>query len=273
MKPLSRPHYLRNVVAVLAFGPLLIPLWIMISTAFTNTASLADGESVPFFGLDLGNFVRAWNEIDLLRALINTLILVIVNVGASVLVTPIIAYGLVKVPWAGSRVLIAAGIAVIVLPFQVTMLPLYFVWDRLGLVGTFLPLVIPPFFGSVFFVILARQFMLDIPSELSEAAKIDGASHWQILTQIMLPLLKPLLAIVATLQFTWTWVDFLGPLIYLRSPDSFTLAVSLYAFFGQNGTQWGPLMAACTLFAVPAILVFIAGQRFFIAPDMSTGLK
>lgn len=273
MRSRSRQNTTRNIIALLAFGPLLVPLGIMVSTAFTNTESLGEGESVPFFGVDLGNFVRAWNEIDLLQALTNTLILVVLNVAASVLVTPIIAYGLVKVPWAGSRVLLAVGIAIIVLPFQVTMLPLYFVWDRLGLVGTLLPLVIPPFFGSVFFVILARQFMLDIPSELSDAAKIDGASHWQILTQIMLPLLKPLLAIIATLQFTWTWVDFLGPLIYLRNPDSYTLAVSLYTFFGQNGTQWGPLMAACTLFAIPAVLVFIAGQRFFIAPDLSSGLK
>lgn len=271
MSRLSR-RALVNLFALFAFGPMLVPLLVMVATAFTETGSLP-GDSVNLLGLEVGNFALAWQQTDLLRASLNTAILVVLNVGAAVLVSPIVAYGLTKIPWAGAKWLLVSGLTVIALPFQVTMLPLYFVWDRLGLVGTLVPLVLPHFFGTVFFIFLARQFLLDIPTELSEAAILDGASHRQILFHVMIPLLKPLLAVIATLQFTWTWVDFLGPLIYLRHPDSFTLAISLFAFFGQNGTQWGPLMAACAMFALPAVLVFLVGQRFFIAPEAAVGIK
>lgn len=272
MTRLSR-RALFNLFALAAFAPMLVPVSVMVVTAFTQTQQIGPGQSVPFLGLEWGNFAIAWQQTDLLRATFNTLLLVVLNVAAAIIVSPIVAYGLTKIPWRGSRVLLVIGLSVIALPFQVTMLPMYAVWDRLGLVGTLVPLILPPFFGTVFFIFLARQFFLDIPKELSEAAVIDGANHLQILRHIMLPLIKPLLVIIATLQFTWTWIDFLGPLIYLRTPESFTLAISLFAFFGQQGTAWGPLMAACTMFAVPAVVVFLVGQRFFIAPDVSAGIK
>lgn len=272
MRNVSR-RFLINLLAFVAFGPMLVPLAIMVVTALTETGGPSQSTSIPFLGMELGNFATAWEQTDLVRAAANTGLLVVLNVSAAVLVSPIVAYGLTKVSWAGSRWLMLAGLSVIALPFQVVMLPLYFVWDRLGLVGTFLPLVLPPFFGSVFFIFLARQFMLDIPSELSEAAILDGASHFQTFVFVMLPLLRPLLAVIATLQFTWTWIDFLGPLIYLRSPENFTLAISLFSFFGQNGTAWGPLMAACVLFAMPAVLVFLVAQRYFVQLDLSSGIK
>lgn len=272
MNRLSR-RVLFNLFALAAFGPMLIPIGVMVVTALTETSTLGPDDSVRFMGLELGNFAAAWEATNLLRATVNTAILVVLNVSAALIISPIIGYGLTKIPWRGANVLLVVGLSMIALPFQVTMLPLYAMWDRLGFVGTLVPLVVPQFFGTVFFIFLARQFLLAIPQELSEAAFLDGASHLKILWHIMMPLLKPLLAVIATLQFTWTWIDFLGPLIYLRTPDSFTLAVSLFAFFGQTGTAWGPLMAACTMFAIPAVLVFLVGQRFFIAPDMSSGLK
>lgn len=139
--------------------------------------------------------------------------------------------------------------------------------------GTFWPLVLPPLFGNAFFIFLSIQFIRGIPTELFDAARVDGASNLQVFRLVVLPVIKPLLVLIGTLQFTATWVDFLGPLLYLRDPQYFTLAVSLYNFFGQNGIDWGPLLAACTLFTAPAVIVFLFGQRYFFASGLTSGIK
>jgi multiple sugar transport system permease protein len=164
-------------------------------------------------------------------------------------------------------------IATMILPAQVTMIPLFILFSKLGWYGGYLPLIVPHFFGSAFFIFLLRQFYLTIPQEISDAARIDGCSEWGIWWRIMLPLVKPALATVALFTFLGTWNDFTGPLIYINDQSKYTLAYGLQQFLGAYGSQWGRLMAASVVFTLPVILLFFLLQKVFIKGVVTTGLK
>ena len=159
------------------------------------------------------------------------------------------------------------------LPFQVTMIPLFVIFSKVNLIDTILPLVLPTFFGDAFFIFLLRQFFLSIPHELREAAVIDGANHFDIYSRIVMPLARPALATVIIFSFLWTYTDFQGPLIYLTSEDHFTLSLGLRGFFAAHGAQWNYMMAASFLFTLPVVILFFFAQRTFIEGIVTTGLK
>ena len=159
------------------------------------------------------------------------------------------------------------------LPSQVTLIPLYLIFRDLGWVGTFLPLVVPHFFGNALYVFLLRQFLLTIPLELSDAAKIDGASELGILWYIMIPLMRPALAVVALFTFVQTYRDFLGPLIYLQNQQDWTISLGLKLFQNMYGAQWQLMMAASTLAMLPTIVLFFFTQKTFVRGIALTGLK
>ena len=221
----------------------------------------------------LENFGAATTSMPLVRYLGNTAMLVVLNIVGILFSCPLVAYSLAKLRWTGRDPLFIVVLATMMLPPQVTMIPLYKLWNDVGAVGTFWPLLLPPFFGSAFYIFLLRQFFLGIPDELLEAARIDGASEFRIYWQIVLPLAKPALATVAVFQFMATWTDFMLPLLYLNDPDKYTLSIGLYSFFGEHGVEWGPLMGACLLFTLPAIGIFLVAQRYFIQGISVSGLK
>ncbi len=159
------------------------------------------------------------------------------------------------------------------IPVQVTFIPLYLLWDKFHAIGTFAPLIIPQFLGTPFFIFLLRQFFLGVPDALREAALIDGASELRTYFKIMLPQAKPALATVAVFQFVATWTDFFLPLVYLNDSSKYTLSIGLYSFFGEHGVAWGPLMAACLYFTVPALVIFMVAQRYFVRGITLTGMK
>jgi multiple sugar transport system permease protein len=163
------------------------------------------------------------------------------------------------------------------LPGQVTMIPLYMLFARLGWVDTFLPLVVPAFFGSPFYIFLLRQFFLTIPREYDEAAMLDGASRLRIYWSIVLPLARPAMATVALFAFVGTWNDFFGPLIYLNSPDMATLTLGLNMLksqvVGTGATQWNLLMAGAVLVMLPNIVVFLLAQKYFVKGIAVGGLR
>ncbi len=203
----------------------------------------------------------------------NTLIVTgLVILGVLVSSAPV-AYGFAKIPWPGRDVVFLLVLATMMVPYQVMMIPLYLVFSTLGWVGGFKPLTVPAFFGDAFSIFLLRQFFLGIPHELSEAARIDGASELRIFLRIIVPLSKPALATVALFAFVATWQDFLAPLIYLQDTSKFTLSVALYTLLGEHGTQWQLLYAASFLVAVPPLLVFVLAQRTFIQGITMSGLK
>jgi multiple sugar transport system permease protein len=185
----------------------------------------------------------------------------------------LVAYGLARVHWPGRDVLFLLTLGTMLLPFEVTLVPLFIVFRTLGWVGTFLPLIVPSFFGSAFYIFLLRQFMMTLPMELSDAARIDGAGEFRIFWAIAVPLIRPALAVVALLQFLFAWGDFLGPLIYLTDQSTYTISLGLQQYNTQYGTEWGQLMAASTLLTIPVIILFFLTQRTFIQGITLTGLK
>lgn len=206
--------------------------------------------------------------------LTNTIIVCALGVLGAVLSNAVVAYGLAKVKWKGRDALFAMTLATMMVPFPVLMVPLYGVFKSLGLVGSLYPLWVPAFFGSAFNIFLMRQFFLTIPDELGEAARIDGCTEWGIFWRIILPLSRPVLAVVALFHFLSAWNDFMGPLLYLTRKHTFTLALALQNYQSQHGgVQWQYLMAASAVLIIPIIVLFFFTQKTFIKGIATTGIK
>ena len=210
----------------------------------------------------------------------NTLIVAVLGVAGTTFSSALVAYGFARLRFVGRRTLFVLMLSTMMIPFPVTMVPLFslFRWlgDHTGIawLGTFKPLWVPLWFGSAFNIFLLRQFFMTIPTELSEAARIDGCSELGIFWRIILPLSRPALAVVALFAFMAIWNDFLGPLVYLQRPEQFTLALGLQNFQSKaGGTSWHLLMAASTLVVLPMILLFFMAQKTFIEGIATTGTK
>lgn len=223
------------------------------------------------------NYVGALLAIPFAAYLWNTLLITGLNIGASLLSCTVVAYGFSRIRWPGRDVLFGLLLATMMLPPQVTMIPQFLIWRGLGQYDTYQPLWLPALFGTGFFVFLMRQFMLSIPRELDDAARIDGCGHPGILRHVIAPLVKPALAAVAVFQFVAAWNDFLGPLIYLSSEDKAPLSLGLFHFTASHFVgavgEVGLLMAASLLMVLPVLALFFFAQRTFIQGVTFTGLK
>ncbi len=221
------------------------------------------------------NYGEAIHEMrEFPRYLRNSIILCILTVIGTVISSSVVAYGFARVNWKGRDLLFLFVLGTMMIPFPVTMVPLYGLFRDLGFIGSLKPLWVPTFFGSAFNIFLLRQFYLTIPKELSEAARIDGCSEFAIFLRVILPLAKPAVTVVALFQFLYAWNDFLGPLIYLTDQKDFTLALGLQFFQSQQGgTQWHYLMAASALVLLPVLVLFFFTQRTFIEGVSMSGLK
>ena len=211
--------------------------------------------------LRLENYIDATNAIPFWQYLWNSTYYTIFATIGAVLSNTFIAYGFARVRWRGRNVVFIIVIATMMLPFQVRMIPLYILFAKLGWLNTFLPLIVPNFFGNAFYIFLMRQFMMTLPKELDDAARIDGASEWGIFWRIAVPLSKPAILTVAIFEIIHTWHDFIGPLVYLRHPTKYTLSIGLRLFFTQYGAEWGLLMAAAAMFTIPMVIFFFFAQR------------
>lgn len=205
----------------------------------------------------------------------NTAVITLVSVIGQVLSTTLVAYSFARLRWPGRDTLFALVLATMMIPGIVTMIPSFLVFARLPAFGfqgspnwinTFLPLTVPAFTGSAFFIFLMRQQMRGIPMELTEAAKIDGASELQIWWRIVVPLMKPVMAVIAIFTFQHAWEDFMGPLLYLQSESKYTLQLGLRQFEAAAGglPAWNELMAASLIVMIPVVVLFLAFQRYFI---------
>jgi len=271
-------HLVLIVLSLLFVSPLL---W-MISTAIKpiEETMTATPTLIPSKAL-WDNFPKAITygskELGYIPFLLyarNTLLVTILCVTGAVCSNAVVAYSFARLRWKGRDLFFAATLATMMIPFPVLMVPTFGLFKWLGWVGTFRPLWVPAFFGSAFSIFLLRQFFRTIPMELSEAAKIDGCSEFRIFTDVVLPLARPALAVVALFTFMGTWNDFMGPLIYLSDQETFTLSLGLQAYQSQHGgTQWNLLMAAATVVIAPVIVVFFFAQKAFIQGIATSGLK
>ncbi len=225
------------------------------------------------FGLKLANYPEGLAFIKFGRQLRNTLTICILSAIGCVLSCSMVAYGLARVPWRGRKLLFFLLLATMMIPPQVTMVPMFVVWAKLHVVNSYWPLVLPSFLAPAFFVFLLRQFFLSIPKDLTDAAKIEGCSEFGIYWRIVLPLAKPALATVALFAFLGAWNDYLGPLIYLSDESKYTLSLGIASFSSQYGSYPGMLMAVSTVMTVPIIILFFLTQRTFIQGITLTGMK
>ena len=235
--------------------------------------SIDDLEEAVKPGLEWSNYSRGLVFIPFAQQLKNTLIICLFTVIGTLLSSSLVAYGLAKIDWRGRNVLFIIILSTMMLPYQVIMVPLFAIFVRLGWVNTFLPLTVPAFLGNAFFIFLLRQFFMTIPRDLSEAAKLDGCSEFDIYRRVILPLSKPALAMVGLWTFMGAWNDFLGPLIYIVDPAKYTLALGLAMFMGPNQSEYGLLMAMSTVITIPIIALFFFTQRTFIQGTTMTGMK
>ena len=203
----------------------------------------------------------------------NTLFYAILSTAGIVFSSAMVAYGFARLEFWGRDTLFGITLATLMLPAVVTLIPTYVLFRLLGWVGTYAPLIVPAFMGSAFNIFLLRQFMLTIPYELSDAAKVDGASEFVIFLRVVLPLVRPALMVVAVFHFLYAWNDFQGPLIYLNDNNSYPLVLGLYAFQTRMGVEWHLMMAAAMSVTFPLILLFFMAQRYFIEGITLSGLK
>jgi multiple sugar transport system permease protein len=220
------------------------------------------------------NYAEVFRQSPLLRYTWNTFVIASLSTLGVVVSCVPVAYALSRLQWRGRQAMFLLVLSTIMLPFQATVVPLYIIFTRLHWIGTMKPLIVPLFFGDAFSIFLLRQFFLTIPEELLDAARVDGANEFRVMTSVVVPLAKPAIAAIALFQFLYAWNDFFAPLLYLgENKHLWTLSLGLSDFRGQFHTQWNLTMAASVLFMLPVILLFFAAQRVFVEGVTLTGVK
>ena len=225
--------------------------------------------------LKFSNYSEAFKEINMGRLLVNTLIMVVSSMGIGITSSILVAYGFSRFKNKYSNVFFVVLLSTMMIPWVVTMIPAYAEFEFLGWIGTRLPLIIPWIGGSAFNVFMLKQFMDDVPKDLDEAAKIDGANSFTILVKVLLPQITPCLATLLLYAFINSWSDYVGPSIYLQSnPDLYTLSLGMQRFFSSTGSaNWTHVMAASVIFSLPMVLVLTCAQKAFVRGVVSSGIK
>jgi multiple sugar transport system permease protein len=284
--PMARPrHRVRRLTFRGGMYVVLLGLssFILLPTSWMLTAALKpDLEPVytitpqwfPTVFFHWENFHRALvGSLPFLRYTLNTSIIVVGNVLGVLVSCSLVAFAFARLRFRGSKVLFYILIVTMLIPWQALMVPQFLMFFKIGWYGTYLPLIVPSFGASAFFVFLIRQYMRTIPRDLDDAARVDGLNTWQIFWRIVLPLTTPVLTVCAVFTFLWNWNDLLGPLIYLDDERKFTVAIGLANLVTSSGTPWNLTMAANLMSMIPPIIVFFFVQKKLIGGIASVGLK
>jgi multiple sugar transport system permease protein len=254
----------------------LLPLYWMILSSLKSDTELA--QFPPTFwpqSWEFGNYVDAVTAMPFLQFFANSAIITVSVVVLAVVSNFIVAYGFACIDWPGRNKVFYVVIATLFLPFPVTLIPMFDMWARLGLVNTLFPLILPAMFASAFFTFLLRQFLLQVPIDMINAARVDGASEWRILWTLVFPTARPALTAVAIFSAVGAWNDFMGPLIYLQDQRVQTLSIGLQTFRSVNAqdVSFNQLMAASVLVILPLVILFFVFQRYFIRGITLGGFK
>jgi multiple sugar transport system permease protein len=268
---------IKHVLLILASLLMIYPLVWMLVSSFRPTDVIFRTPGLWLNDLILDNYTEGWNALanPFGHYLVNSAIVVIGAIAGNLLSCSLAAYAFARLQFRLKTLWFSIMLLTIMLPFHVVVVPQYILFNKLGWVDTFLPLILPKFVATdAFFVFLMVQFIRGLPRELDEAARIDGCNHWQIFTRVMIPLMTPALATTAIFTFIWTWSDFFTPLIYLTSPDSYTVPVALRSFLdATSGSNWGAMFAMSIVSLIPIFLAFLFGQRFLVRGIATTGGK
>jgi ABC-type glycerol-3-phosphate transport system permease component len=266
----SRPLIVVVIAAVIFALPLY---WLVITSLKAIDEVFADPLVWWPRQLVWSNYPEALQMFPFWRYLLNTISIAVPLAIGGTLSSATVAYAFSRLRWRGRDAVFYLILGTLMIPGWVTLVPLYILYNRMGWLDTYKPLIIPWWFGDPFSIFLLRQFFLRQPQDLVDAARVDGASHLRVFLGVVLPLAKPALIVVALLLFVGSWNDFFNPLIYLSSPDKYTLQVGLFNFFGLHVVQWPGLMAAAVVILLPIAVIFVVAQRFFIEGITFTGLR
>jgi multiple sugar transport system permease protein len=263
---------------LIGFGlVMLYPLLWMLSSSFKPTDIIFREPGLLPTEWEPGNYVQGWTALlhPFHRYILNSVIIVVGSVVGNLLACSMAAYAFARLRFKGRKALFAIMLATIMLPIHVVIVPQYILFNNLGWINTFYPLIVPKFLATdAFFIFLMVQFIRVLPRELDEAARIDGCNHWSIFWRVIMPLSMPALATTAIFTFIWTWNDFYSQLIFLTDPDLATVPLALRLFVDAQGdTSWGPLFSMSIVALGPIFGFFLAGQRYLVRGIATTGIK
>ena len=266
-------------VFVIAFGFLMVyPVLWMISGSFKDNSEILRGTlSLIPDELKLSNYTTGWKGfggISFATYFKNSFLITIVATVGTVISSSLVAYAFARINFKGRKIWFACMLVTMMLPGQIILIPQYLIYYKLGMVPGYIPLILPYFCGQAFFIYQMMQFMAGIPRELDEAATIDGCSRYTIYTYIVLPLLKPSLVTTFIIQFYWKWDDYMGPLLYLGRPSTYTVAQAIKLFADTaSKTDYGAMFAMSTLSLIPVFLIFLIFNRHLVEGIGTSGLK
>lgn len=263
------------IILLLGAFACLFPFYWMVKSSFVDLANIFSmPPKILPTQFEIQNYITALTQYPFHRFFLNSIWVTLLTVGGTVLTASMCAFAFSRLEWKFRDPIFYTILTGLMLPFFVVMIPQFMGWNALGLIDTFAPLVAPAWFGGgVFNIFLLRQFFLGIPKELDEAAIVDGASYFRIYSQIILPLSKQSLIVVALLTYLTSWNDYLAPMIYLSSEKKYTLMLGLNLFLGSYSAQWNYMMAATTVVVVPSVIIYLFAQKHFIEGISMSGLK
>ena len=252
----------------------ILPIFYLFMGSFKAESELF---RVPFKWLpdkfQFGNFINMFSSIPFFKYLKNTMIIVICNIVGSLLSCSLVAYGFSRLRWPGRDKVFILVLITMILPYQVTLVPLFLMFTKMKWIGTFLPLTVTCFFGNPFFIFLLRQFFTGIPQDISEAARIDGAGEFTIFSRLVIPMAKPALTTVAIFAFIRSWNDFLGPLVFLGKDELYTLSLAASMLKSNLDPNWSLLLALGAVMILPVLVLFFVMQKYFIQGIAMSGIK
>lgn len=267
-------HFLSHLILLAGAVMMVVPFLWMLSTSFKEPGKtfVYPPEFIPN-PFTLENYPNMWNALPFGRFFLNSVKIASLNTIGQLLTCSMAAFAFSVLLFRGRNLIFLLLIATLMIPYQVTLIPTFILFSKVGWVGTHLPLWVPAFWGGAFGTFLLRQFYLTIPIDLAESARMDGATIWQIYRYIYIPLSGPPMAALAIFTFMWTWNDLLNPLIYVNDLDKLTLTIGLSFFQNQYGGKWTLMMAGAVVSILPIIIIFFFAQKYFIQGIATTGVK
>lgn len=254
-------YVLLTVMAVYFLAPFV---YMLFTTFKTEAEAIAYPPKLLPETWRFSNFADAWAAQDFGRYFFNSLLVTLGTTAGQIISCSLVAYGFARYEFKGKNILFMILLSTMMIPWDVTMIPQYMEFKVFGWINTLKPLIIPAWFGSAYYIFLMRQFLMGVPKDFEEAARIDGANPFQIYYKIFMPILKPQLILVGVLNMITVWNDYLGPLIFLQDRSKFTLALGLASFKGVHSTQIIPMLCITVVMIIPPILVFIVAQKYIV---------
>ena len=277
-KKIKTKSVIYTVLVLLGGFIMIYPLiWMVMSSFKENNEIFSDASSLIPSYFKFENYSNGWAGFAGISFSVfyrNSFIISIIGTIGAVFSSAVVAFGFARTRFRSRAFWFVCMLITMMLPFQIIMIPQYIIFNQLGWVGTFLPLIVPSYFGGAFFIFLIVQFIYGIPRDLDEAAKIDGCSYYGIFARIILPLIVPALVTCAIFSFMWKWDDFLGSLLYLNKPSTYPVSLALKMFADPTSiSDWGAMFAMATLSVVPIFVIFIFFQKYLVEGISTDGLK